>query len=237
MKKSLVLLLCLMLVLPVCGAESQSPFRLFPTPTPDFDLPDETPPAFETPAPAIGETGGSLRLSVLDKVLTLDFDDDPLYSMLDDGYIQASFYAYDAEDTLYELYLLFPDNVSTGSVVDIQSSLSAGMLDCGIMLYVSGQTTELYAVAAQNESGAYPSDSDYAITFTEVSRSGSRLTFSGTAKATLVALDDLYNPLYPVENLTASFHFTMNAGETSTPSFDTAPNLPSLIAPPDAKKI
>ena len=237
MKKILAALLCELLCLtPVVQAESTNPFSLFPTPSPE---PDNAPPTFEMPAPTAPK-GGSMRLSVLGQTLTLDFDDDPMYSMLDGGYIQASFYGYDASDVLYELYLLFPDDVSSGSVVTPESSTARGLLDDGIILYVTSDASELYAIAAQDEYGVYPEETAYAITFDEVTRNGSACTFSGSVEATLMALDDNYNALYPVDDLTATFQFTMELESAPVPDFgghDSAPRLPGLVTPPDAQKI
>ena len=241
MKKILAALLCaLMCLTPIVQAESVHPFSLFPTTSPAPGNSGDSPlPSFETPAPTVPKNG-SMRLSVLGETLTLDFDDDPMYSMLDGGYVQASFYAYDASDTLYEIYLLFPDDVTSGSVVTPAVSAAAGMMDAGVILYVTSDSSELYAIASQDESGVYPKETSYAITFDEVTRIGSACTFSGSVEATLMALDEYYNPLYPVENLTAAFQFTMNFESAPTPDFgshDSAPRLPSLITPPDAQKI
>ena len=241
MKKILAALLCALLCLvPAVQAEFTNPFSLFPTPSPEpGESGDDALPSFETPVPSVPK-GGSMRLSVLGQTLTLDFDDDPMYSMLDGGYIQASFYAYDASDTLYEIYLLFPDDVASGSVVTPSVSAAAGMLDSGVILYVTSDSSELYAIASQDELGVYPDETSYTITLDEVTRIGSACTFSGSVEATLMALDDFYNSLYPVENLTASFQFTMELSSAPEPdfgSYDSTPHLPGLITPPDAQKI
>ena len=241
MKKILAALLCALLSLtPVVQAESTNPFSLFPTPAPSADVPEESaPPAFGMPAPSMQE-GGSMSLTVRGETLTLDFDSDPLYSMLDDGYIQASFYALDAMNALYELYLIFPAEVAAGSMVTPTGCIADGMLDSGVILYITEPTSSLYANASQDEYGIYPEDSAYVISFDEVTRAGSSCTFSGSVEATLIALDTSYNPLHPVENLSATFQFTMDLSGASTPNSDgdeSIPHLPGLITPPDAQKI
>ena len=252
MKKMLAAMLCvLILIAPASLAET---FPAFPTPTPDmpdFQIPDfsapestEEPLPFQIPAPDSSAAAGSMRFNDGSNTVVLDFDPDPAFSIHENGYIQASFYGYSADDSLYELYMIYPDTVTAGDVVSSESSAAQGDPNPCIMLYITDRTDETYAVAAQDELGVYPEESHYSIQFSEVTVAGSFCTFAGTLEATLVALDDNYNSLYSMEGIAADFRFTMELGDSSggfspTPSQPEAdlPRLPGLVTPPDAQKI
>lgn len=210
----------------------------------------------ETSDPAEG--GNSLTITLLDRTLTLDYDPDPDFSNLMGGVIQASFYTESEDGGLYEAYILFPETVKSGDVITTQSSIEAGLTDPGVIVYITDSTLNLYASAVQFSTGPYPSGSEYAIRFDSVVPEGTSCTYTGSLEATLIAQDENYQDLYPVENVTATFSFTFDFGNEleprepsapSTPEFPEnpelpaatpspySPNLPGLIAPPDAKKI
>jgi len=223
MKKMIAALLCALLCLaPAVCAESE-------VPAPSTDAPADQ----------------CMELSIPGKTLTLDFDTDPMFSMYDGLYVQACFYAYDTDDTLYEVYLLYPGDVTAGSDVTPESASALGMEDCAVMLYITAGSSERYAVAAQSYGSAYPEGSDYLIHFDSVNKSGSSVSYAGLMAATLVELDEYYNPLGTIGDVSAEFRFTIDFGSSPQPP-DYSPNAPEttippapskLVTPPDAQKI
>lgn len=221
--RSLAALICA-LTCAILPARAENAF-VFPTPQAPFSTPEPDAPA-----------EGGMRLSVMGETLTLDYDADPAYSLVEDGCVQASFYAYAQDGTLYELYLIFPDTVAAGSTVTPQTSPAGGSLDAGVMLFVTDGRNDISALATQSGSAAFPEGSSYSIQLTDVSRDGASAAFAGSFEATLMAVDAAFTPLYPIENVTGAFRFTMNLGlSAASPAPDI--HLPGLIAPPDAKKI
>jgi len=247
MKKLLAVLLCALLF--AAPALADTGFSLFPTPAPaeeelpshDDELPEE--PSVESPGPA----DNFLNLTMRGKSVELEFDPDPEYSLREGGFVQASFFSYDTEDSLYEVYLIFPENVQSGSIVNPASCLQSGDDESCVLLLVSTENSELYAAAGQMSGAAYPEGADYAIRFTDVSRNGTRFTYAGTVSATLIALDENYNPTETIDDFSASFRFTMDFSNVSpdTPQDEEAPYSPYvipqapafLVTPPDAQKI
>lgn len=142
---------------------------------------DKSLPSFEMPAPA---AGGTLVLARGDDEIALAFDPDPEFSFSSQGYVQASFYAYGERDELYELYLVFPEGVQSGTTV----SDPADGENTAIFFYVTEvDGSGSLAVASQASGMPYPEGSSYSIYFGEVVQTGSARTFSGAFDATLVA--------------------------------------------------
>lgn len=224
MKKLLALLICLILSLcPVACAET----------------PESTPDA-------------SLTLTLPDRTLTLEYDMDETYSYYDGAYVQPSFFVYDqnadGSETLYEVYLTFPDTVLAGSTVSPETCIQPGSEDSSILLFVTDDTQNVYSVASQANGVPYPAESDYTIHFTEVSVSGTVYTYIGAFEATMVALDENYDFISVYGDISGSFRFSMDLGKVTTPSpyidegeaepQTTAPPAPTkLVTPPDAKRI
>ncbi|MGN0803588.1 MAG: hypothetical protein ACI4MF_13435 [Candidatus Faecivicinus sp.] len=238
----------------------------FPSPAPDSEKsPDASAsPKFQTPAPEseAAQAGGTLRAILNGEPLTLDFDPDPQFSMCEDGYVQASFYAYGAAGKLYELYLVFPQTVAAGDIITAEGRAAAGDDQSGLMMFVSDNSSDVCSLASQYADGVYPEGSGYEATFSQVSASGTMYTFTGSLKATLVVIDEHYNSLAESHTLTASFTFTMDLSGASAepgspdpeatpknsepPKGNDAPTLPysaiptppaKLVTPADAKKI
>ena len=214
MKRKLTALLCAMLI--GCGAMAESPA---PTPTPE--------PEIAEPA----QTAGSMSVTLNGEALNLEFDPDPQYSICRDGYVQASFYAYVGDDLLYELYLTFPQDVQSGTAITPESSLLQADLFSGLYLYVSTSSAETCSAATQYLTGAYPEGSSYAITFSDVSASGTATAFTGTIDAKLVQLDQNYNPTSAIDDFSASFSFSMDLdSESAQPE----PRQPEASAEPSS---
>lgn len=228
MKKLLAVLVCLLTIL-APGAQTES----FPTPAPD-------PGATQTPRD--GAASGSMELNLDGENMRLLFDASPLYSMRQDGYVQASFYG-QSGDRFYELYVIFPDGVQPGETFSSQSAAAGGDDESGILLYATGSDGMVISIATQSAEGAYPAGSSYLLTFSDVRQEGGALAVSGTLEASLTDVDAGFNPLSGVRALSASFSFTLSSGASgeipeapSAPS--AAPTAPAtLITPADAQKI
>lgn len=203
MKKMLSALLCALLIGLCAFAES---------------------PAATMPAPQDPSTG-SMDLTLNGETLQLNFDPDPQYSICKDGYIQASFYAETADDLLYELYLTFPQSVSSGEEVTPDSCIKSGNIGCGLMLFISDDAgMDVCSAATQTLTGAYPEGSSYVIRFANVAADASAYTFEGSLEASLVEVDEQFYATSTINVCSASFRFTM---ETSA----AAPSAEESAAP------
>lgn len=161
-------------------------------------------------------SGGTFTLTVRGETVALNYDSDPEYSNIVNGSIQASFYSETEKGTMYELYMLFPDTVKSGDVVTTQSSIAAGQNDPGVMIFITDDAQEIYAAAFQFSSGAYPTGSSYEIRFDSVAPAGNTCAYKGSVTSTLVVMDKLYNPQYPLE-ITGTFDFTFDMNSTYAP--------------------
>ncbi len=195
MKRKLTALLCVMLL--GCSAMAEAP-----APAP-------------TPVPEISEaiqSSGSMSVTLNGETMTMEFDPDPLYSICRDGYVQASFFAYGANDLLYELYLTFPQDVQSGQTISPESSLMQMDILSGLYLYISTSSSEICSAATQYLTGAYPEGSSYSISFGSVSSEGTVSFFEGTIDAKLIQMDQNYNPTSTIDEFSASFSFSMDLG-------------------------
>lgn len=199
MKKILIALLCAIML--SAGACAESPA-----------VPPRSPAPETVPVSSAGGMEGTLN----GMPLTLEFDPDPMFSIQQDGYIQASFFAYGEGDLLYELYMTFPQAVQSGDVLTPESSLRSGQIASGLMLFVSDANSEICSAASQYASGAYPDGSGYSMNFTDVTVNGASYTFSGSMDAKLAVVDMYYNPTSEINELSADFSFTMDLGSASS---------------------
>lgn len=182
---------------------------------------------FEIPAPS---AGGTLMLSIGGEEIALAFDPDPEYSYLEDGLVQASFYAYGERDELYELYLIFPESVEAGALLPGAAGGEAALVLCETEIDGSG----FFAVAAWADGAAEPEGSALSIRFDEADSDGSTRAFSGAFEATLVGLDEQSAAAGFAQAATGSFSFAMNF-DSSAPDGEQRPE--GLVTPPDAQKI
>ncbi len=195
MKRKLTALLCVMLLGCSAMAEASAPT---PTPAPDI-------------SEAI-QSSGSMSVTLNGETMTMEFDPNPLYSICRDGYVQASFFAYGANDLLYELYLTFPQDVQSGQTISPESSLMQVDILSGLYLYTSTSSSEICSAATQYLTGAYPEGSSYSISFSSVSSEGTVSFFEGTIDAKLIQMDQNYNPTSTIDEFSASFSFSMDLG-------------------------
>lgn len=175
----------------------------------------------ESSAPA-----GTFTLTVQGETVSLNYDPDPEYSNIINGSIQASFYSETEDGTMYELYMLFPDTVKSGDVVTTQSSIDAGQNDPGVMIFITDDSQEIYAAAFQFSTGAYPAGSSYEIRFDSVTPSGGTCAYKGSLTSTLMVMDRMYTPQYPLE-IFGSFDFSFDMSS----EYDPRMPEPSASAP------
>lgn len=205
------------------------------------------PEASETP---IEVSAGHLTLQWDDESIVLDFDTDPTYSYIENGAVQSSFFAYGADELLYEAYLFFPEDVASGEILSTETALQSGDDLTGILFYISDDQNTLCAGAAQYAGSADPIGSDYMLQFSEVSRTADSLAVSGILQATLGMIDESGMPLGGYITVSGEFQLTLSADATAAPTLPefalpTLPpavnplpkTLPGLVTPPDAKKI
>ena len=183
MKKLLALALCLLIAALVFQAVAEE--------TPEFPFIEDP---FEDRSDDDLDTHSidqnqSIEMIIDGQSHTLGFDATPEYSSVKNGMVQASFYEYDEPtNTLYELYLIFPDTAESGSVVDPESSIQSGS-ESSVVMIVSDDDTEKYYVSGVMDGQAYPEGSSFSIGFDFVEPSGDGAEYAGTLSAALVALD------------------------------------------------
>lgn len=226
MRKLLVVFLCALLFTLPCVHAEQPPVT-FPTPAPESTQEPAQAPSFQLPA-----AGDGLNLTIDDIEIKLDFDSDPQYSSCSNGYVQASFFAYDESDVLYELFMVFPDTVTSGSSVTSESCIKAGDEESGLMLFVG----DACSMATQFKDSAFPSGCSYEIRFSEIRKNGADWTFTGTVEGSLIVIDENYNPLSETDEISGEFRFTMSMdgsapAPSATPDSSAAPDAPAVPMP------
>lgn len=202
MKKIIFMIICLALILNFPGALA-SQFPDFP-----FEIPGEED---RTEPSSVSE---AIQIHVNGQTQMLNFDPSAEFSYARNGLVQASFYAYSPEGKyLYEVYMTFPETVSSGTVFTTDNALQAGLEDCCIAFLISTQTTEDYYLAAQHGQDAYPEGTSYAIRFDSVSSTSSGTVYSGALTATMVGMDINNVPIAQKFIFSeAPFSFTLPSG-------------------------
>lgn len=235
MKKRLAILLCVLFLLSWTHAETFSPTSAHTM------LSDAHPRA------ASVENGLSLRFR--DETILLDFDSDPYYSYVENGTVCASFYV-ETTDSLYELYLLFPETVISGQTITPSSMMQAEQYDSGIVLSHISDDEDLYCLAGQDEYGAYPDASDYSIHFESITIHENTVDYIGTFECTLVPIDEYFSILPGSYECSGTFSFTFDVSQSASPalpdfgdeaedpsSTPSLPTAPRLVTPSNAQKI
>ena len=179
MKKILLFALCLMLAaLPLGSFAEETPELPFGE-NPFEERDDDDLQAPET------DDVQNIRLEIDGKTRTLAFDPSPEYSTVKDGMVQASFFEYDEQyDMLYELYLIFPQDIRAGDDVDVDYSIENDK-ECSVVVIVSDTSADTYYISGVMSQHVYPELSQFSMKFD--SADGSE--YAGTLSAELVALD------------------------------------------------
>jgi len=158
--------------------------------------------------------------------LALAFDPSDDYSYLRDGYIQACFFAFDeAEEYYLELYMLLPEGVQSGDVLDPESSNAVGADSCSLTLFeVDENNAQEVWFSGQLLGETYPEISSFEITVDSVEYGRDSLAVSGSLSADLCYLEGEL-PGTELLPLDADFHFVLplTAGE-AMPAPETQPS-------------
>lgn len=220
MKQIIAVLALIVLILPCMGAYATQ-IPQYPFANPNEDRSDDS-----SNFPPKNDVQDAINLNIFGESLSLSFDPSPEYSNVQNGMVQASFYAYSTTqyDYLYELYLIFPQNVTAGTVVTPEYAMNAAP-DSSVIFIVSTTASEQYYFAAQLGSDRYPQESAYSIRFDEVAQADGNYIYSGSLTATVVEVDPYSGrSLSSLQIVEAPFHFTLSAdAQGQTPLAPTVP--------------
>lgn len=218
MNKIALLALCLLVAaLPFSAlADFEQDFPFTEDPFEDRDNNDlETPDVDESQ---------SIRVMIDGVSHTLVFDPSPEYSTVKDGMVQASFYEYDSDrNTLYELYLTFPEGIGPDTRVDANYAVENNK-DCSVVLIVSGSDTELFYVSGVTDRYVYPENSRFSMDFDFAGGTD----YAGTLDARLIALDlSTGAVLGSIQIDSAPFRFSMGGSSSDRHSEPLPTQMPS----------
>lgn len=170
------------------------------------------------------------------QALTLQFDSDIEYSYLENGYLQACFFAFDQSRATYlEIYLLLPYTITSDTLL----TPGAAAMDertC-ISVYEITDTLVSEYFVGQYLGAGYPDGADYTIHIDDVSAADGGVSVSGRMSATLAEFsgDTITGKTIAISD--AQFHFvlpyannTSGANSQQNPGLDVAP---SFTLPPD----
>lgn len=185
---------------------------------------DSTPSSPSFPFEGRAEADESKADITLDgQAYSLSFDDNPAFTSVMDGFVQASFYTYQENDRLIELYMIFPVSVSSGDEITSAKSMQTSDEDSGFILFTSVGDDVESSMATQDADGIYPDGSDYSILFEKVTRSMDSMVLEGTAKAVLTVVNEEYEPTGTFHSLECTFSFTIDTGTASDPGSESTP--------------
>ena len=190
---------------------------------------DDTP-ADPTPAPAAPDASlsGEMTLPLPSGTLALSFDPTTEYSVVEKHLVEAAFYAYDnPNSTLYEVFLMFPDDVTEGLTITPEYAMTSAV-DTAIGLVISTRDQDTYYVASQQSTtGPYPETSTYSLHFDTISRGAATTTYTGTFSATLVSLSLITGEVDQTLNVDgATFSFTIGNDNSAPEGSDDLPENP-----------
>lgn len=221
MKKILAItLLALLAVFPALAEAPRQGVPLQDIPLPDMpfqDAPTEDAPTQDAPQetpPYESASGDQITLEVNGETVRLVYDSSPQYSSVQNGLVQASYYAYGSDGvTMYELYIIFPDSAKPGMVITPEYSAITGE-ESSVVLIVSDQESELYYLSSLMDGSVYPAGSDYSIAIDDIAPDGAGTRYSGSLSANLVALDMASGEVAATLQIDAvPFAFTLGAGD------------------------
>lgn len=159
--------------------------------------------------PAVLAASESIEIYVNGRSLNMPFDRSEQFSNITDGNVQASFYTYVEDDDLYELYLIFPEDVQPGTTID-PAYASQNAPETSVVMIITTPTSVNYYFAGHAEAN---DGTDYAITFDSVADTGTGRTYTGTLSASMVGMAaDTDTEIAPLTIDGARFSFTMPLG-------------------------
>lgn len=171
-----------------------------------------------------GLYGEDFILEINGESVRLKFDDSPLYSSIQRGLVQASYYAYGADgDTMYIMYMLFPDTAGPGMVLTPDYAALTGE-ECSVVVIVSTRERELYYFSSAAQGYVYPTDSDFSIAIDTIESTENGITYAGTLSASLVCMEmSSSDPLSRLTIPQTSFNFTIGGGKSENSAPGNAP--------------
>lgn len=172
--------------------------------------------------PAVLAASNSVEIEINGRQLNLMFDPSEQFSVVSDGYVRASFYTFsDDGSDLYELYLIFPWDVQTGTTIDPEYARQNASRT-SMMMTVATKADTYYYFAGQVDA---TDGTDYALSFETVTDSDAGRTYSGTFSADMVGMSvDNEMEFDTLRIQGARFSFTM-------PARDAAPDAPEPTQP------
>ena len=151
MKKLLAMLFCAVFAIQPACALSESTSEP-PISNPFEDRLEDVPPQPQTAADE------AIALEIDGESILLAFDSSPEYSSMAGGLVQASFYAYGSDDdTMYELYIIFPETVQAGMIITPDYA-SLTNEESSVVVIISIQREVQYYFSSQMDGGVYPVD-------------------------------------------------------------------------------
>lgn len=176
-----------------------------------------------------GDISEAIRLQLGQQTIRLDFDSSEKFSAVSDGLVQASFYTYgDTKNQLYELYMVFPENVTPGTTVTPEYAMQ-GYPDTMVTLIVTNGSSESFYYAGLVNGEPYPNQSAYSIAFESVSTTDVGTTYTGTLTASLMGVGMINGETVETVTITgAPFSFTMPAAnrKLDAPAASQSPENP-----------
>ncbi|MCF0120688.1 MAG: hypothetical protein HUJ65_03535 [Oscillospiraceae bacterium] len=176
----------------------------------------------------------------------LEFDPSEEYSGCASGYIEACFFAYNqAGDSYIELYLMIPETADAGDVIDPAYAGGVNMGNCSVTLSEVVGNSEIFYIAMQNGTSAYPQNSSYSIRIESKVDTGTAYAVHGTVTAELAEIDELASTGKTIA-VDAAFDFTVAKSDDSQafespfandPTHSPAGAAPAFTLPPDYAKI
>lgn len=167
-----------------------------------------------------------IEILIDDQYVTLNFDPSEEFSSITDGMVQASFYAYGADsEYLYEMYLVFPQNITSNTTVTPEYAIQNNAPDCSVVMLVSTADQEQYFFSSQMSGSAFPENTGYAITFTNVSVEADRQTCVGSLTASMAEIDLLTGAVTDTFSIVdAPFNFTIPLSDSENYQTPQTPN-------------
>ena len=178
--------------------------------------------------PAVFAASDSMQITISGRQMALMFDPSEQFSYISEGTAQACFYGYmEGTEDLYELYMIFPWSVQSGTVLDPGYAMQFAPETTVLMVVTKNARANYYFAGQSDETDGI----SYAITFESVSDSDAGRTFSGTLSATMIGVaDDFETEVPPISFKNARFSFTMSTNADSEP--DPGESMPPIEGDP-----
>lgn len=133
-----------------------------------------------------GALTNQLSASIDGTRISMDFDSDVEYSKIANGVTQMCFFVYSADNTSYvELYLMIPDSVESGTIINPKYCAEHNCADCSVTVNEVFETGNEYYTCFSVDGKGYPDGTDFSISISEIDHTLVGTTISGTFSADL----------------------------------------------------